>query len=53
MTDVQFMAMVTGYATYYGPMMETWRILFLALSITGGFMIGMALMFQRGLSAYL
>ena len=53
MSEVQFLAMVSGYSQYYGPMMELWRVVFLTGCIVGGIVIGSVLMVQRGLSAYI
>jgi hypothetical protein len=53
MPESQFLAMVSGYAQFYAPMMEIWRELFLAICIIGGVLLGTVLLFQRGLSSYL
>jgi len=53
MTEVQFAAMVSAYAIYFGPMMDTWRVVMLTLCVVGGFVIGVALMLHRSISSYL
>jgi hypothetical protein len=53
MTATMFLAMVAAYANYYGPMLDTWRIIFLASSICVGLLLFVVLVVQRGLSAYL
>ena len=53
MNEMQFLAMTSGYAQYFAPMMEIWRVVFLSVCIVGALVLGIALMIQRGISSYL
>ena len=53
MTDEAFTNMVTSLATVYAPVLEVWRVLFLAACVFVAILIFVALVARRGLAAYL
>jgi hypothetical protein len=53
MSALEWNAMVAAYASYYGPMLEAWRVLYLTCAIILGILLFTFQVIQRGLSAYL
>jgi hypothetical protein len=53
MSALEWNAMVAAYASYYVPMLEAWRVLYLTCAIILGILLFTFQVIQRGLSAYL